>query len=99
MSEDHRAEAVRLLENARRTAKLEKIPDENEPGYDEYQEIEDDVADMRWHLGKVGLKTEDIGTDEHELAELKAQSDRLNAPYRRRLAKSEKSWPPKGDIW
>jgi len=84
MGEDHKAEAVRLLERARRTSRLEKVPEEGEPGYDGYQEIEDDLSDMSWHLARAGMELEDIGTDEPELVALKRHSWRLNMPCRQR---------------
>jgi len=90
MNQDHKAEAVRLLEQARRSSRLERVPEEEEPGYDEYHDIEHDIADMLGHLEHARLKLQDIGTDDAELAQLKAHSERLNELYRRRLAEQGK---------
>jgi len=85
-------EALRYLERARRTAKLKTIPSPSEHDVDEilmpdgsrYEDINDDIADMRYQLEQARLTPADIGTDEEELRKLAAASTRLNEPFRRR---------------
>ena len=79
-------EALRLLERARKTAKLRRIPKAKADDVDaifcrdgtRYEEIVDDLHDMRGELELTHITLADIGTDETELAKLKKASDRLN---------------------
>lgn len=87
--EDAKKEALRLLRRARRTSKLKNLDRirENEEGMlchpngVRYEEIMDDVADLRAVLQAAELKLEDIRTSEAELSRLKSASVRLNAPH------------------
>lgn len=94
----HKREALHLLARARKTAKLRRIPRARKDDVDaiflrdgtRYEEILDDLDEMREELKLAGLSLTDIGTDEAELSKLKKASDRLNAPHRARM-RSEKA--------
>jgi phage terminase Nu1 subunit (DNA packaging protein) len=93
----HKREALRLLERARKTAKLRRIPKAKADDVDaiflrdgtRYEEIMDDVDELRGELASAHLTLADIGTDETELAKLKKASDRLNEPHRLKMSKRE----------
>lgn len=59
------------------------------PDGSRYEEIMDDLADMKACLELGGFDLTDIGTDEAELAKLKKASDRLNVPHRERVRRAE----------
>lgn len=90
--EDLKKNALRMLERARVTAKLEKISNESEkdgviymPDGSRYEDINDDIADLRFDLRSAGLTLADIGTTEEELGKLSSESFRLNAPHRAKM--------------
>ena len=91
--EDLKKSALRMLERARVTAKLEKIPDESEkdgviymPDGSRYEDINDDISDLRYDLQSASLTLTDIGTSEEELGQLILAANRLNAPHRAAMA-------------
>jgi len=92
-------EASSLLERARETAKLKRIPAHAKNDIDavflkdgtRYEEIMDDLHEMHGALEEAGLTLADIGTDEAEIEKLKQASDRLNAPHRERLRRKQES--------
>lgn len=79
----HRAQAMNFLACARHTARLKEFPNpEYVVAFDEYESIDDDIEDMKFHLQKAKLALADIGTDEKELEALREAEERLNASAR-----------------
>lgn len=72
------------LQCARRTARLTEFPDKDreqeKSAFDEFQSIEDDLADLRMHLKKAKLTLADIGSSEAELELLQVEEQRLKRP-------------------
>jgi len=86
-----------MLARAKRTARLKSLENlrENKDGIlchrngVRYEEIMDDLDEMRALLERAGLKLEDIGTSEAELSKLKAASVRLNASHAAKVTREE----------